>query len=313
MKFVAIGRSQTLVKSITHLMDNGHDLLGIVTSTPAPEYQDSLIELIRISEDNGLPFLKSTDSTEIVSFMDGLSKTPDIAVSVNHNAILKLEVIEKFPLGVLNAHGGELPRYRGNACQAWAIINGENRIGLCIHKMMPDELDSGDIIERDFFPVDADTYITDCIAWIEDTTPILFERALKKLSVDSGYILEAQKDSRLVPMRCYPRTPIDGKIDWNLPSITIDRLIKASTDPFPGAYSFIGNEMISIHKSCVVNFDSYCAVPGQIIDFNNDSVTVATGQGVIEIASLRLDGKPVVNSKIIASIRLRFTNDPVLE
>ena len=37
------------------------------------------------------------------------------------------EVIDFFELGILNAHGGDLPRYRGNACQAWAIINGEER------------------------------------------------------------------------------------------------------------------------------------------------------------------------------------------
>ena len=56
-----------------------------------------------------------------------------------------------------NAHGGDLPRYRGNACQAWAIINGENKIGLCIHKMIGGELDISDIIARDFLKIDLGT------------------------------------------------------------------------------------------------------------------------------------------------------------
>lgn len=312
MKFVAIGRSLTLVNSIRHLIGNGHTLLGVITSTPAPEYADTLEELVRISQDRGVLLLKSTDPLAITSFIERLSDKPDIAVSVNHNAILGMEVLEKFSLGVLNAHGGDLPRYRGNACQAWAIINGEKRIALCIHKMTPGELDSGEIIERDFFEIDSNTYVTECINWIEEVTPILFDRALSKLSADPSYVLEVQKDSNLSPLRCYPRLPIDGKIDWQSTAITIDRLVKASTDPFPGAYSYIGSTRVSIHKCSVVEVEPYCAVPGQIMNFNNETVTVATGQGAVKISAFRIDGRSIGVNDIATSIRMRFTNDPVL-
>jgi methionyl-tRNA formyltransferase len=69
----------------------------------------------------------------------------DIAVSINYTGVLPQGVIDLFPIGVLNAHGGDLPRYRGKACQAWAIINRESRIGLCIQKMIGGELDSGEV------------------------------------------------------------------------------------------------------------------------------------------------------------------------
>ena len=47
------------------------------------------------------------------------------------------KVISIFTLGILNAHGGDLPRYRGNACQAWAIINGEEKtyVGYSLKKI----------------------------------------------------------------------------------------------------------------------------------------------------------------------------------
>ena len=54
-------------------------------------------------------------------------------------------------LSILNAHGGTLPRYQSNACQAWAILNSEERAGLYIHKMMSAELDCGDIVARDCY------------------------------------------------------------------------------------------------------------------------------------------------------------------
>ena len=75
------------------------------------------------------------------------------------------------------SHGGDLPRYRGNACQAWAILNGEDRIGLCIHRMIGDELDSGDIIARDYFSIDQTTKVTKAWEWLHKKIPELFLEA----------------------------------------------------------------------------------------------------------------------------------------
>ena len=72
-----------------------------------------------------------------------------MAISVNHLSIIDEDIINLFKYGILNAHGGDLPRYR-NACLR-PIINGEKKIGLCVHKMIGGELDNGDIISRDYF------------------------------------------------------------------------------------------------------------------------------------------------------------------
>ena len=69
---------------------------------------------------------------------------------MNYTGIIPQSIIDIFQYGILNAHGGDLPRYRGNARQAWAH-NGEKSIGLCIHKMIGGEIDMcGDIIARDY-------------------------------------------------------------------------------------------------------------------------------------------------------------------
>ena len=77
-------------------------------------------------------------------------------------------------MGILNAHGGDLPRYRGNACQAWAILNGEEKIGLCIHKMIGGELDSGNIIAKEFLKIDINTKVTQVWGWMSTSIPKLF-------------------------------------------------------------------------------------------------------------------------------------------
>lgn len=120
-----------------------------------------------------------------------LKKTKaDIAISMNYTGIIPDSVTDLFPYGILNAHGGNLPRYRGNACQAWAILNGEDKIGLCVYKMVGGELDSGDIIARDYLPIDHNTKVTKIWGWMRDRVPTLMLAAVQQLSVDPSFFLE---------------------------------------------------------------------------------------------------------------------------
>ena len=57
------------------------------------------------------------------------------------------------------------------------------KIGLCIHKMIGGELDSGDIIKRAYLDIDITTKIGECYKWMEDTIPKLFLNAVKELEV----------------------------------------------------------------------------------------------------------------------------------
>jgi methionyl-tRNA formyltransferase len=311
MKFVAIGRSQTLVESIRHVANNDHELLAMVTSSPAPEYKESLSELISLSEFFSVPLFKGTNSLAIKHFLNTLPETPDVAISVNHNAILNSEVIEHFRLGILNAHGGDLPRYRGNACQAWAIINGENKVGLCIHKMVPEKLDSGDIIERDFLPINSETYVGEIIDWIEIKTPQLFVNALQSLEFDASYVLAKQDASISNPLRCYPRNSDDGRINWALSAVSIDRLIKASGRPYVGAFSNYQSERVHIHRSVVSDSEMFMAIPGQVMRFDDETVTVATGQGAVTISDLKIEGQQVQVRDLVKSLRSRFTSTAI--
>ena len=100
--------------------------------------------------------------------------------------------MQRFRHGILNAHGGDLPKYRGNACQAWAILNGEEKIGLCVHKMVGGELDSGVIIERESMILDQSTKVGECYEWMNKRIPELFLSAVQRLEENEDYYLEAQ-------------------------------------------------------------------------------------------------------------------------
>lgn len=165
MKIALIGRTQILYDSALRLHEMGHEIVCIHTSKEAPEYKCTASDFKSQANTWNITFQQGSKIVDFKKFLSNSSA--DIAVSINYTGIIPQSIIDLFPLGILNAHGGDLPRYRGNACQAWAILNGEDNIGLCIHKMLGDELDSGNIIVRDYFPIDYRTKVTQVWEWME--------------------------------------------------------------------------------------------------------------------------------------------------
>ena len=305
MRIAIIGRSEILYNTALHLVDKGFTISCILTSKEAPEYYKNAIDYEELAKKLNVPFRKSSKINENISFLK--KSNSDISVSVNYTGIISEQIINLFPLGILNAHGGDLPKYRGNACQAWAIINGEERIGLCIHKMIGGELDSGDIISRDYLNINIDTKVGDVWDWMRQRTPYLFTEALENLSNDHNFVLEKQSKDIKNALRCYPRRPEDGKINWEKTSLEIIRLIKASGWPYGGAFCEFEGQKLTISDASYIKCDeNFLSVPGQVIGIGDSYVDIGCGEGKIRIQEIKYNGQKLNPSKVITSFRQRL-------
>ncbi len=306
MKIAIIGRTETLFESAERISLSGHDVCLIITSRAAPEYKKKEDDFEDLARELKCPFLKGSN---IVKFKQQILKeAPDLGISMNYTGIIPQEIIDLFPLGILNAHGGDLPKYRGNACQAWAIINGENKIGLCIHKMIGDELDSGEIINRSYLSINLNTKITEVFSWMHEQIPSMFLSSIQKFIKDPNYILERQSDKKEDSLRCFPRKPEDGKIDWSKTSDEVLRLINASNKPFSGAFTNYKGKKIVIWDAIKVEDESnFLAVPGQITSLDSNFIEVACGKGKLRILKASEDQKEILISNLIQSSRDRLS------
>jgi UDP-4-amino-4-deoxy-L-arabinose formyltransferase/UDP-glucuronic acid dehydrogenase (UDP-4-keto-hexauronic acid decarboxylating) len=231
---------------------------------------------------------------------------PDVGVSANYPVVIPTEVIDSIPHGILNVHGGDLPRYRGNACQAWAILNAEERVGLCVHKMEGSKLDSGDIISRDYFPLDASTSVTSIHRWITGRSPGLVLEALAAIEKNPSYILERQSESERTPLRCFPRRPEDARLDWSKSADEVVRLIKASSRPYRGAYCYLEGIELTVWDAVVFDSaDEFMAVPGSLISVSDASKVVACGSGYVELLDYSFAGEENPKAKL-NSVRQRL-------
>jgi methionyl-tRNA formyltransferase len=306
MKIAIIGRTEILYDLALRLQAEGHELVCVITAKEAPEYERTEADFRVLAENCNVPFVQSV---RIQDHYDMLQEAGGaIAVSINYPGVVPQEVIDLFPLGILNAHGGDLPKYRGNACQAWAILNGEQRIGLCIHRMIGGELDSGDIIMRDFFSIDRNTKVTQVWEWMAQRIPELMLEAVIRLSLEPDYLLERQSKDPKDALRCYPRKPEDGRINWDQTALNIQRLINASNKPYAGAFcSYEGEKLIIWDAELVDDDEVFCAVPGQVTKIGEGFVEVACGEGKLRLLGIEMSQKAMQPSELVRSIRKRFT------
>ena len=308
MKIGIIGRSELTYNSMILAIEKGHKIVFIVTSKESSDYEYSSRDFKFFAEKNNIPFLYDPKITlkSLKNILDG--SIPDICISVNYSGIIASDIINIFKYGILNAHGGDLPRYRGNACQAWALINGENKIGLCIHKMIGGELDSGDIISRSYMKININSRIQEIYKWMKNEIPLLFIDSINKISKNPNYFLEKQSKNKIDALRCYPRIPEDGKINWSNNSIDIIRLINASSEPYSGAFCNYDDKKIIIWRAKIIKTSEiYSAISGQISSLNKDgSVDVITGNGLIKISVIGFANKKYKPNEILNKFRVRL-------
>jgi len=306
MRIAILGRSELLYDTAVLLRKNGNAISCIITAQEAPEYLKTAGDFALLAKELEVPYSCSSRITENISMLADVKS--DIAVSVNYPCIIPEVITDLFPYGILNAHGGDLPRYRGNACQAWAILNGEPRIGLCVHKMVGGELDSGDIIVRDYLPIDHTTKITTVHHWLNERIPPMFLQAVNILQTDPGFVLESQSKDPNGALRCYPRRPMDGRINWHQTALQILRLINASNKPYGGAFcEFEGEPLIIWDAELVSDNEQFCAVPGQVTNIGDGYIEVACAEGKLRLKQIEMSESVGSPSDRIKSLRKRLT------
>jgi len=166
--------------------------------------------------------------------------------------------------------------------------------------MIGGELDSGKIIAREYLKIDINTRIGQVYTWFENRIPELFLKSVELLSKDLGYFLEEQSKDPKDALRCYPRMPEDGKIDWTKSNIDILRLINASSEPYEGAYCFFNGELMRIFRAELVDDgEVFCAIPGQVCKVSLEYIEIACGKGKLRLLEFSQKG-------FISSIRSRL-------
>jgi len=304
-KKVVIFGNNTVGVELTEFCRNhpGIEVLGV-----RPEPGDKGVDgwqksLRKYCQDHQLPILewKNLSDEKVLHQLRGWK--PDFIFSFQCRAILKKDLIKVPSEGVVNLHFAKLPKYRGCYPIAWALLNGENSIGVTWH-YIDEGIDTGDIIYQRDIPVEP-----------QDSARSLFDKATSTCVEDIGKVLEmvfpgkaVQQKQNATQATYYSKHSIDFNrnfVDWNRPTEEVARFVRAFNFP-PMQYpcTRFSKRVISIEE--IGNFlkEDYLAQPGSILRVGS-KIVVATRDGSIDIKSFIYKGNSLSAEDLAADLGVK--------
>jgi len=291
MRIGVIGRTGFLYNTILKVHSEGHKIVFIITSPGESHYDKDFHDFEKLAKELQINFF-NINPFKLDELMPIIKEyKPDLGISINWKTIISKDVLNCFPKGIINAHAGDLPRFRGNATPNWAIIKGETQFFITLH-FMDEELDAGDILLKRAFPITESTYVKDLYNIMNENIPNMFVEVINSINEKRNIPIK-QTEQNKSPLRCLPRYPEDGEIDWKLSAIDISRQIRANAEPFSGAYTFMDLKKIIIWKGYEEKANTeIIGNPGQVVEIRKDrgEVLILTGNGFIVLEEVQLEG-----------------------
>ena len=256
----------------------GFDIQAVFTHTDDPNENHFYSSVARLSADMELPVFAPENVNHPLWIERIREMKPDVIFSFYYRDMLSEELLSIAPKGAFNLHGSLLPKYRGRAPINWALLKGENETGVTLHKMVA-KADAGDIIAQEKVVItETDTGLT-LHAKVREAAEVLLDKTLPLIEAGT-YKAVAQDESQATYFG--RRTAEDGQIDWNRSAKEIDCLIRAVTEPYPGAFTYLGARKMVIWRARVLD-DNQGKAAGTVL--SNDPLRIACGQGAIEVVS----------------------------
>ncbi len=220
--------------------------------------------------------------------------TPDVMVVVAYGEILRPSVLNIAPHGALNVHGSLLPRHRGAAPIAGALLAGEKETGVTI-MLMDEGMDTGPILAIHEIPIAEN-----------DTRGSLFE-TLSTLGAE----LLVKTLPRWLAGEITPQTQAhdratytqqiekhEGELDWTRSAEQLVNQIRAF-DPWPSTFTSWQGKRLKILAATALPDGQRTSntAPGTVIQ-HNDLVAITTGDGLLVPSKLQRAGKKAVASRV---------------
>ncbi len=288
MRLVFMGTPEFSVPALEALIEGGHTVEAVVTQPDKKRGRGKEIQMTPVKEAalaHGIPVWQPARVKKDEEFLAKLKEIdPDVIVVIAFGQILPKEILELPKYGCINIHASLLPKYRGAAPIQWVILDGETETGITT-MYMEEGLDTGDMLLKTVIPIEKDETggsLHDKLAaaggpLILETLKGLTEGTLKRIPQEGETCYASMLTKEL------------GRIDWTKDAVSLERLIRGLS-PWPSAYSSLGGKTVKLWKAEALSAEKK-GEPGTVVSVSRDSFSVQTGDGLLLVRELQLEGK----------------------
>lgn len=300
MKIVFMGTPAFAVPSLEALLQEGYQVVGVVTQPDRPQGRKKVLTPTPVKEaalKHGLHVLQPQRMRAPEAVAELAALQPDLIVTAAYGQILPKAVLDLPKYGCLNVHGSLLPKYRGGAPIQRAIINGEKETGITL-MYMAEGLDTGDMIAKSVVPIeDEDTSGTIFEKLSEAGARLLIQQLPLILAGTADRIPQNDEESTYAPNLSRD----DERIDWSATSREIFNRVRGLV-PFSGGFTTWDGEVFKVWavarpeegQHTTSNGQAYA--PGTVLDLSPAGIKVQTGDGAVLLTRVQPAGKKAMDA-----------------
>ncbi|MDD6334763.1 MAG: methionyl-tRNA formyltransferase [Clostridia bacterium] len=298
MRVVFMGTPDFSVGTLKAIIEAGHEVAAVVTQPDKPKGRSKALVCSPVKEEamsHELRILQPQRARDEEFIQELKAINADVFVVVAFGQILPSSIINMPPYGCINVHASLLPKYRGASPIQWAVIDGCEYSGVTIMKM-DEGIDTGDILKTEEVKLNPKETGGSLFERLSDVGARLLVETLEEL--EAGTVVPVpQNDAESTYVKMLDKS--FGKMDFNEDAVKIERLIRG-LNPWPSAFTFINGKMLKVWDADVISDDSVCQLrdgePGEVVEIDKESFTVACGNGYLIIKEVQLEGKKRMDS-----------------
>lgn len=296
MKVVYMGTPDFSVGALEAIIKSGHKVTAVVTQPDKPKGRSKELQISPVKAcamKYNLPVFQPVKIKEAEAVAKLREYEADIFVVAAFGQILSKEILTMPKYGCINIHASLLPKYRGASPIQWAVLNGEEVSGVTIMQM-DEGIDTGDILMQDTVALDA-----------KETGESLFDKLalcgadliVKALdAIEAGNVTPIKQDEAASTHVGMLKKEF-GRMDFSQEAVVLERKIRG-LNSWPSAYTYFKGKTLKIWDADVVKTDAYKkAQCGEVLEVTKDSFLVMTGDGLLEMKEVQLEGKKRMDVK----------------
>ena len=298
LKIVFMGTPDFATPVLAALVDAGHDVVGVYTQPDRRAGRGRRVATPPVKEyalEARLRVFQPASLRRDEGALDALNLlAPDVVVVAAYGLFLPTAMLDLPRLGCLNIHPSLLPRHRGPSPVATAIFDGDARTGVTVIRL-DDEMDHGPIVAQRETTIGQDETAGALTARLFRMGAELLLQTLP--GWDRGDVVPVAQDESLATVT-RQLTKQDGEIDWPRPAEYIARQVRAYS-PWPGTFTLWRGRRLAIVAADTAR-ESVASGPAGLVTALPEGVRVATGEGVLELRTVQLEGrKPVAATEFL--------------
>ena len=221
-----------------------------VVTKPRPPHHRGDVPVLSAAEELGLRISTVANKNELNDLFETKPFKSRVGVLVDFGIIISQQVIDYFPLGIVNSHFSILPEWRGADPITFAILSGQEQTGVSI-MLLVEAMDEGPLLgygEYDLSPKNTTPELTDHLIKLSDA---LLKHDLPLYLAGKAKGVPQEITGRKVS---YSRklTKQDGDIDWSKPAEQLEREIRAFIE-WPKSRTKLGDLEVVVTGASVAN------------------------------------------------------------